>query len=66
MVMVNRVIEDVEQFKSYLASQPLCQWAAQKQRDVESGKHSGGQKSSVHKPPKSDNSELADALASMA
>ncbi len=64
--MVNRVIEDVDEFKSYLASQPLCQWAAQKQRDVDSGKLSGAQKSSAHKQPKSDNSELADALASMA
>ncbi len=61
--MVNRVIEDVEQFKSYLASQPLCQWAAQKQRDVEAGKLDAGRKTSSKK---SDNAELAEALSSMA
>lgn len=64
--MVKAVIDDIEQFKLYLARQPLCQWAAMKEADVASGKHADGSKKSGHSAPKTDNSDLAAALSSMA
>jgi hypothetical protein len=64
---MQKVVEDLDEFKAYLASQPLCRWAAQKQREIAAGKHQGHSNSAIHRPvPKNDNSELADALSSMA
>jgi hypothetical protein len=65
--MPKAVIEDLDQFRTYLSSQPLCMWAAQKQHEIEMGLHSDGRKPSAHpRPPKNDNAELAEALSSMA
>jgi hypothetical protein len=66
--MPNAVIEDWDQFNAFLAAQPLCKWAAQKQQDIATGKQSDRGWPSVQPPthPKSDNADLAAALASMA
>ena len=66
--MPNAVIEDWDQFNAFLAAQPLCKWAAQKQQEIVTGKQSDRGRSSVHppSPPKSDNADLAAALSSMA
>lgn len=66
--MPNAVIDDWDQFTAFLAAQPLCRWSAQKQQDIASGKISLHKASGI-KPPenkKSDNADLAAALASMA
>ncbi|MBK6639220.1 MAG: hypothetical protein IPH08_02590 [Rhodocyclaceae bacterium] len=63
--MTQAVIDDIESFKVFLAGQPLCQWAAQKQRDLDQGKTSKSSGGSSAKA-KSDNAELAAALSSMA
>jgi hypothetical protein len=61
------VIEDFESFKVFLASQPLCQWAAEKQRRIDSERLSLHSPSSIHPPPqKNDNADLAAALAALA
>jgi hypothetical protein len=63
--MTNAVIGDWDGFIAFLAAQPLCQWSAQKQREIASGKHKA--QSPIHSPPpKNDNAELAAALSSMA
>jgi hypothetical protein len=71
--MTRAVIEDWDGFIAYLAAQPLCQWSAQKQREIASGKHKT--QSPIHSPPpkdipppkaNNDNAELAAALSSMA
>jgi hypothetical protein len=63
--MAKAVIQDWDGFIAFLAAQPLCQWSAQKQREIASGKHKG--QSPIHSPPsKNDNAELAAALSSMA
>jgi hypothetical protein len=65
--MAKAVIEDQEQFMAFLAAQPLCKWAAQKQREIDSGMHAGHARSPVRPPAaKNDNAELAAALSSMA
>lgn len=65
--MPQAVIDDIDQFKAYLASQPLCQWAAQKQREIDSGTVAPRGRPPIHAPPpKNDNAELAAALAAMA
>jgi len=65
--MPKAVIEDIGRFKAFLASQPLCQWSAQKEQELVEGKHRDHRRSGIHlPPPKQDNSELADALSSMA
>jgi hypothetical protein len=65
--MPKAVIEDWGQFVAFLAAQPLCQWSAQKQREIAMGMHSERKGSSIHSaPPKNDNAELAAALSSMA
>lgn len=65
--MPKAVIEDLDQFRTFLSSQPLCLWAAQKQHEIEMGLHSDGRKPPAHsRPPKNDNAELAEALSSMA
>jgi hypothetical protein len=65
--MSNVVIEDVDQFKVFLASQPLCKWVAQTQREIAAGMHRDHRRAGLHLPaPKNDNAELADALSSMA
>ena len=66
--MPNAVIEDRDQFNAFLAAQPLYKWAAQKQQEIAAGKHSDRGRYSVQPPtqPKSDNADLAAALASMA
>jgi hypothetical protein len=65
--MPSAVINNVDDFKAYLAAQPLCRWAAQKQREIASGLQSDRGHSTIHHPPpKNDNAELAAALSSMA
>lgn len=65
--MPHAVIEDWDQFTAFLAAQPLCQWSAQKQREVAMGMHSGRERSAIRPPaPKSDNADLVAALAAMA
>ena len=65
--MPSAVITDLDQFKAYLAAQPLCQWAAKKQYEIAAGILSEHGRSSIHAPPpKNDNAELAAALSSMA
>lgn len=63
--MPNAVIEDRDKFKAFLASQPLLQWSAQRQQEIARGMGARGQ-SPVQPPPKSDNADLAAALAMMA
>lgn len=61
------VVEDWDQFRAFLAAQPLCQWSAQKQQEIAQGLH--GERGSPIRPPaapKNDNADLAAALASMA
>jgi hypothetical protein len=60
--MPNAVIENWDQFEAFLAAQPLCQWSAQKHREVAEGVHHDRKEL----PPKNDNAELAAALSSMA
>lgn len=65
--MKQAVIEDWDKFSAFLASQPLCQWSAQKQREVASGMHSGMTGVvQAHAKKKDDNADLVAALASMA
>ncbi len=64
--MPNAVIEDWDQFRAFLAAQPLCKWSAQKQREIAAGTHRDRGRSSIHPPPKNDNADLAAALSSMA
>lgn len=65
--MPKAVIEDWDQFIAFLAAQPFCQCAAQKQRDLAAEKHNlHGQTGIRHPPPKNDNADLAAALSSMA
>lgn len=66
--MTKAVIDNWEMFEAYLAAQPLCQWSAQKQRDIAAGKIVARGSSAIHPPsaPKNDNAELAAALSSMA
>ena len=66
MKAVKTVIQDWDAFIAYLATQPLCQWSIQKQREIDTGSRAPGGKSSIHAPPKNDNAELAAALSSMA
>ena len=59
------VIEDLDRFYAFLAQQPLCKWATQKQQElaaIEAGIHSGVSPAAK----KNDNAELAAALSSMA
>lgn len=65
--MKQAVIEDWDKFRAFLAAQPLCQWSAQKQHEIDSGMHmgmTGGNQAQAKK--KNDNADLAAALASMA
>lgn len=65
--MPKAVIEDLNQFKAYISAQPFCQWAAEKQREIDAGMHSDGRRSSAKAaPPKNDNADLLEALSSMA
>lgn len=65
--MPKAVIENIDEFKVFLGGQPLCKWAAQKKLEIAMGMHSDGKRASIHPPPpKHDNSELAEALSSMA
>ena len=64
--MVKAVVADSDRFKTFLAAQPLCKWIAQTQREIAAGTHPH-RRTPVHPlSPKNDNSELADALSSMA
>jgi hypothetical protein len=65
--MPNAVIEDGDQFKAFLAAQPLCKWLAEKQNEIARDPQMGHRAASVIPPaPKSDNAELVAALSSMA
>jgi hypothetical protein len=61
-------VEDWDQFRAFLAAQPLCMWSAQKQQELARGLHDERGRSGIHPPPapKNDNADLAAALASMA
>lgn len=63
--MPNAIVDDWDQFKAFLAAQPLCQWSAQKQQEVAAGLHAE-QGGPIRTPPKNDNADLAAALSSMA
>jgi hypothetical protein len=61
------VIEDWDGFTAFLAAQPLCRWAAQKQQQISSGRYVDKGQVRIHAPPpKNDNAALAEALSSMA
>lgn len=66
--MPKAMIEDMDRFKAFLASQPFCRWSAHKEQEIAMGIHRDHRGASgVHlPPPKNDNAELADALSSMA
>jgi hypothetical protein len=64
--MKKAVIEDWDRFSAFLAAQPLCQWEAEKRRELAMGLSLDSGKSRVLPPPKNDNADLAAALASMA
>lgn len=65
--MPKAVIEDWNRFSAFLSAQPLCQWSAQKQHEIDTGMISLGG-SSIRPPPakKDDNADLMAALSSMA
>jgi hypothetical protein len=65
--MPKAVIEDWGRFRAFLASQPSCQWSAQKEQEIAMGIHHDHRRAGIRPPPpKNDNAELADALSSMA
>lgn len=65
--MSDAMTKDLDQFKAFLAAQPFCKWAAQTQREIAAGRHSTHRRASVHPhSPENDNSELVQALSSMA
>jgi hypothetical protein len=64
--MKQAVIDDWDKFSAFLASQPLCQWSAQKEREMAMGMHLGGAMVAAPRAKKNDNADLAAALASMA
>ncbi len=65
--MPNAVIENRDLFAAFLSAQPLCQWSAEKQREMAAGRHPQRGSSPIHTPaPKNDNAELAEAMSSMA
>jgi hypothetical protein len=65
--MPNAVIDDLEGFKLFLSAQPLCQWVAQKQREIDAGMHDPhGAARGGAQAKKDDNAELMAALSSMA
>jgi hypothetical protein len=65
--MTRAIIEDWDGFTAFLAAQPLCQWSAQKQRDVASGKlPSKGHAAQQGAAALDDNAALVAALSSMA
>jgi hypothetical protein len=64
--MSKSMIDDKHQFHAFLATQPLCQWVAQKKHEVATGMHSEKGRASAHSQPKNDNADLAAALSSMA
>ena len=64
--MADAVIQDWEQFKGFLAAQPLCQWAVQKQHAIATGLHSGQARPSAQPRSKDENAALMAALDSMA
>lgn len=66
--MPNAVIEDWNKFAAFLSAQPLCQWSAQKQEEIAKGMHDVHAHPEIHAPgvKKKVDTELADALASMA
>lgn len=65
--MKKAVIDDWDGFSAFLAAQPFCQWAAQKEYELAHSMHfAGGPIVQPQAPKKNDNAELAAALASMA
>lgn len=65
--MKKAVIDDWDKFSAFLASQPFCQWAAQKQRELAQGMHySDGAIVQPQAPKRNDNADLVAALSSMA
>jgi len=65
--MPKAVVEDWDEFRAFLAAQPLCKWSAQKEQEIASGTLHNSGPSSIHAAPKkNDNADLAAALASMA
>ena len=65
--MEKTVVQDWDRFTAYLAAQPLCQWAAQKEIEILSmGIPLDSKILKPNAPKKNDNADLAAALASMA
>lgn len=64
--MPTAVIEDLERFNAYLAAQPFCAWAAQKQQEVMAEMAADRKRPTGNATAKNDNAELAAALSSMA
>ena len=67
--MAKAMIEDREALEEFLAEQPLCKWAVQKDKDIASGKvqlHKSTVLPPETKSKKDDNAELLAALGSMA
>jgi hypothetical protein len=67
--MKKQVVDDWDRFCAFLASQPLCKWTAEKEREVVANLEMVGtapvpSRSSAKK--KDDNADLMAALASMA
>lgn len=65
--MPNAVVENWDDFKTFLSAQPLCRWSAEKQQQIASGslpvRSSGMEKSAA---AKDDNADLVAALSAMA
>jgi hypothetical protein len=64
--MKQAVIEDWDKFNAFLAAQPLCRWAAQKEHELAMGMHLGSAMVEAPRAKKNDNAALAAALSSMA
>ena len=71
--MGDRMVDDVEEFKKWMSEQPLCQWAAEKQRKIDSGeivlKHDKKVMSAEEETapkPSAEDEELMAALAKLA
>lgn len=64
--MPKAVIADWDRFHAYLAAQPLCMWAEQKQHEIATGVLTGLGGPARPAPKKDDNADLVAALSSMA
>lgn len=63
--MPKAMIDDWKQFEAFLASQPFCKWARQKEQEM-ALREKGGHPAKAASSKKDDNADLLAALASMA